>query len=108
MTTAELLQAILVPTVDHEIDPESGHVVLLQPRFRRAWVQRFFSSPGRRHVRIHLDAIGSWVWSRLDDATPMEAIAQELTGAFPEEEDPQMRIVLFARQLLGSHLAKLA
>ena len=107
MTDPELLQAVLWPAVCHERDPETNHVVLLRPRFRAAWARRLLARPGKRHVRVHLDAMGTWVWDRLGPGVRLITVAQAMAEAFPEEPHPEARVLLFARQLLGSHLASL-
>lgn len=105
MTDTELLAAVPHPLVAHEVDPETGLVILLQPRFRWRWLERLMApSPDKRYVKIHLDALGSFVWLRLDGLAPLGALAEALGARFPAEPDPKTRLCLFARQLAGTRL----
>ncbi|MDY0001239.1 MAG: PqqD family protein [Polyangia bacterium] len=108
MTDAELLTAVPRPLVGHEVDEVTGLVILLQPRFRWRWLERLMApSPDKRHVRIHLDSLGSFLWLRMDGQTPLGDLAASLGERFPEEPDPKSRLCLFARQLAGTRLVEL-
>ena len=105
MTDAELLDRAPARAVDHETDDETDAVILLQPRFRWRWVQKLFApTPQQRFVRIHLDALGSWVWRRLDGHSPLRSLLSDLAQAFPDEPDATRRLLLFVRQLAGNGL----
>jgi hypothetical protein len=108
MTDEELLAAVAAPAVEHELDEETGQVILLQPRFRWGWVQRLLApSPDKRHVRIHLDDLGTWVWQRLDGEVPLGHLAEGIAEAFPAEPEAERRLVLFVRQLAANRLITL-
>lgn len=108
MTNDELLCAAPRRLASHEMDEESGHVVVLQPRFRWRWLERLLApSPDKRFVRIHLDALGSFVWQRLDGEAPLGDVVRAFGEAFPAETDPAHRVLVFVRQLLGTGLVTL-
>lgn len=105
MTDPELLAALPHRRVAHELDNETGRVVLLSPRFRWRWLERLMApSPDKRYVRIFLDDLGSFVWQHLDGETPLGDLATALCEAFPQAGDPKGRLCVFARQLAGTGL----
>ena len=105
MTDQELLSCAAAQGVGHEVDEETDRVILLQPRFKWRWVQRIFAPrPEQRYVRIHLDALGTWVWRHLDGETPLGDLVADLERAFPDEPDAARRLLMFVRQLAGTRL----
>ena len=109
MSDDELLRCLLHPVVAHRSDEETGTVILLKPRFGKGWLGRFFTRHSTRpHVQVHLDELGSWVWSHLNDETPLGALLEPMGADFPELEEPARRLVLFARQLAGSGFVTVA
>ncbi len=108
MTDPELLDCAPTYAVDHEVDEELDRVILLQPRFRWRLLQRLLTPhPSQRHVKIHLDALGTWVWRHLDGETPLRDLVADIEAEFPEEPDAARRLLLFVRQLAGNRLINL-
>ena len=70
-----------VQTVGWESDGEL--VVVLRPRFLRGplawWLQPRLRKP---YFRVHLDALGSFVWKRCDGLSTVAEIAAALEGSF--------------------------
>jgi len=75
--------------------------VLLRPRFLRGpfawWLQPRLRNP---YFRVHLDAVGSFVWARCDGRTTVAEIAEAMEARFGAQVTPVVeRLRLFLRQL---------
>ena len=81
----------------------TGRVVLVVPRFRRGrlarWVQPRLRGP-RRHLRVRLDAIGTFVWERANGLRRVEEILTDLRASFVDEPDLGERLRRFVDELL--------
>ncbi len=97
------------PLRDHEERGEEGGrplVSLLVPRFRSRLLAPLAAR--LRPYRVHLDAVGSFVWLRLDGNTRVDAIGAELAEAFGDEVAPvEERVPQFLHQLAQSRLIAL-
>jgi hypothetical protein len=75
--------------------------VLLRPRFLRGpfawWLQPRLRNP---YFRVHLDAVGSFIWARCDGRTTVAEIADAMEAQFGAQVTPVVeRLQLFLRQL---------
>jgi len=92
---------------DHEV-ADDGRVIVLQPRFGWAPLQRLMVSLGRPFVRVKLDPRGSFLWLQCDGKRTVAAIASECRGSFGDERaDLGPRVVAFFRSLVRSDLVRL-
>jgi hypothetical protein len=84
-----------------QAEMEGDRVVVLRPRFLRGLLARWLQPLLRRpHFRVHLDAIGSFVWLRCDGRTRVAEIALALEEQFGETAAPAVdRLALFLRHL---------
>ncbi len=81
---------------------EQETIVLLVPRFRRGPLARLLQPrlpPERRHVRVRLDPLGSWVWRACDGLRNVASIARGFGAQFPDQDDPGQRVALFVWNL---------
>lgn len=80
-----------------------GHVVLVSPRFRKAWMQRLFVhlvAHGRSaHARIPLEEHGSAVWRLIDGRRTVSNIILCLADHFPQGEEYAPRVCAYIAQL---------
>jgi hypothetical protein len=85
--------------VDAEVDGEL--YVVLRPRYVRGplawWLQPRLRHP---YFRVHLDAIGSFVWDRCDGQATVAEIAAAMEERFGGSVAPVLdRLQIFLRQL---------
>lgn len=80
---------------------DAGRIVLLVPRFSNRWmVKNILSRMKNKHLKIHLDEFGSWVWQRLDGRTAVREIGTGLVAAFGDSVEPVYpRLGLFINAL---------
>ncbi len=93
--------------VEAELDGE--RVVLLRPRFRRGplawWLQPLLKRP---HLKVHLDEVGSFIWSRCDGETTVGELIRAMEEHFGERVAPaEARLRLFLSQLQRGELIRL-
>ena len=61
----------------------------------------------RRDEVVHLDPVGSFIWSKMDGQATFEAIARELVEEFEVDLETAMDdILIFARRLLKQGAAE--
>jgi hypothetical protein len=108
MDDAQLLRCHPEPAVASETDDETGRIILLKPRYGQTWLGRLLTRRlAKPWVRIHLDALGTWVWSRCDGERTLADLVEGLRDAFPDEPKPDQRLLVFVRQLVGTGLLRL-
>jgi hypothetical protein len=88
---------------------ETERIVLLRPRFLRGplawWLQPLLRRP---FFRVHLDDVGSFVWSRCDGRANVAEIADAMEVRFGERVAPAIdRLQIFLRQLEAGHLIRM-
>ena len=85
---------------------ETGRVVVLMPRFTWGPLARYVMPRLRNpHVRVKLDAHGSFLWQQCDGETPVLAIAERMASAFGDELEPMLeRVGAFLRRLQREEL----
>ncbi len=75
--------------IDSEVDSEAD-VVLLMPRFQGTLFERWLQPrlrPEKRHIRVPLDARGSFLWRRIDGQCEVHALVTGFVDAFPDDSD---------------------
>ena len=96
-----LLDFIPERRVEHEVDPATGLVTLVVPRFQSRLGKKLFGRIGRSpdfHVR--LDELGSFVWLQMDGELDLARISAAAREHFGERVEPAAeRVALFARKL---------
>ncbi len=81
---------------------ENGLVTLIVPKFKNKYVVKWFVPLlAKPNIKVKLDALGSFVWSRCDGQTSVEQIGRDMAEAFGEPLEQ-----LYDR--IGRFLAKLA
>lgn len=94
----------LVPRrlVESEAGPE-GQVVLLAPRYRDAFWGRLLQprlGPGKRHVRVPLEARGAALWEAVDGRRNVRDLVTAVGAAAPGDgEDLPRRVCLYVQAL---------
>lgn len=82
------------------IESDDQHIVLLVPHSQNWFTRKFLPAPKNPAQRIHLDLIGSFIWSHFDGTHTLKAIAQKAQEKFAENVHPvHERLVLFAQQM---------
>lgn len=103
----------LVPRqlVEAETSP-SGQVVLLVPRYRDAFWGRFLQprlGPGKRHVRVPLEARGAALWAAVDGRRTVRDLVASVGAAAPGDgEDLARRVCLYVQALADNGFLALA
>ena len=86
-----------MPGLGQGTDPDEGLVDLLIPRFPTRLGRLLLGRLRPEPMRFHLDALGSFVWRRMDGRSDLGRIAQDLAKRFPEAQDaPYERVASFA------------
>lgn len=81
---------------------ENGLVTLIVPKFKNKYLVKWFVPLlAKPNIKVKLDALGSFVWSRCDGQTSVEQIGREMAEAFGEPLEP-----LYER--IGQFLSRLA
>lgn len=92
----------------HEL-AEAGLVVVFQPRFSWAPMQRLAVRWKRPFVRVRLDATGSFFWLQCDGQRNVQAIASAGRAEFGDKlKDADARVVTFFRTLAHAGLVRLS
>jgi hypothetical protein len=89
--------------VEFKLDEPLGQVTLLPPRFRSGWPARWLQPrlrPERRHVKIHLEKRGSWLWQQCDGLRSIGEMVAAFRVAFPEDHDQlEQRVCQYLYQM---------
>lgn len=81
---------------------ENGRVTLIVPKFKNKYLVKWFVPLlAKPNIKVKLDALGSFVWSRCDGRTSVGQIGQDMAEAFGEPLDE-----LYDR--IGRFISKLA
>jgi len=108
MNDAELMHCLPEPAVESDTDDETGRTILLKPRYGQSWMGRLLTRRlAKPWVRIHLDELGTWIWERTDGQRTLADLAVEMRLAFPNENKPEQRLIMFVRQLVGTGLMRI-
>ena len=83
-----LLELIPEKVCESTID-EEGKVIILAPRFKSKLGKKIFEPIiKKKHVKIHLDKIGTFVWKEIDGKKDVFAISENLKKEFGEKVEP--------------------
>lgn len=84
----DFLSLVPVPMVESFFDADEQQVVLLIPRYRDPVFGRLLQprlSEAKRHIRMKLDARGSWLWPLMDGERSIGQLAEMFERRFPED-----------------------
>jgi hypothetical protein len=86
---ANLLDMVPVPLVGNEVDPASGRVSLLVPRFKAGAARKLLGWLNRDpYIRLHLDQVGSFAWGLFDGHHTLGQVAEALAAEFGDKVQP--------------------
>jgi hypothetical protein len=79
---------------------ENGKVDLLMPRFKHHILKRALQPNWKKaFIRIHLDEIGSAIWTRIDGTSNVNELCNRLQAIYPEklpsQEETEERVTQF-------------
>lgn len=93
----------LVPVRRHRaVDREDGLVTVLVPKFTSRFARRWFVPLlARPDMRVHLDALGSFVWRQCDGVATVRTIGERVVERFGGEPAARrLDVVRFVRKLV--------
>ena len=93
----------LVPVRRHRaVDREDGLVTVLVPKFTGRFTRRWFVPLlAKPEMRVHLDALGSFVWRQCDGRATVRVIGERVAERFGgEREARRLDVVRFVRKLV--------
>jgi len=93
---AQWVNVVPKKVLESEDGPE-GRAVLLVPRFRKGPLAKWLQPRLRRpHIRVKLDELGSFVWSKIDGERDFNAICHDMKERFGENlSEPEDRLQKF-------------
>jgi hypothetical protein len=79
-------------------------ITLIIPKFKREWMRKWLIPAKRsKHIKVHLDDIGSKVWLLIDGKRKTGEICSLLGDSLPDSVWPdhtaELRVIEFLRQL---------
>lgn len=86
---------------DHIITEKEGELsVIAFPRFKRAWVRKYFLPKGMSpYIRVRLEQHGTAIWELIDGKRTVGEIIELLAGHFANEQDYESRVTIYITQL---------
>ncbi len=79
---------------------EDGMAVLAYPRFKRAWMRRFFLPKGMSpYIHVRLEEHGTAVWNLIDGRRNVAEIITLLAPHFSGDEHYASRVTAYLMQL---------
>lgn len=87
-TGVDFSTLVAVPDVSCQVDPDSGKIVLLQPRYRDWFFGRILQprlSGKKRYVRVPLESRGTFLWGLLDGQRTVGDLVLAFIEEFPAE-----------------------
>ena len=95
-----LLDAVPVRSAHVVTEWEGECAVLAYPRFKRAWVRRFFLPKGMSpFIRVRLEEHGTAVWNLIDGQRTVREIVELLESHFQGETNYPSRVAAYVAQL---------
>jgi hypothetical protein len=89
LKNANYLDLTPVRTMEFEI-LEDGKVDILMPRFKHHILKRALQPHWKKEfIRIHLDEIGSAIWTEIDGISNVHELCNHLQATCPEKLHPQ-------------------
>jgi len=88
-TTKQLLQCIPSRTIGSEINPKTGFVRLIKPKFNSNFAKKILGSfvKGENFI-INLDELGTEVWNNIDGYKTVGEIGRKLGMKFGSDIEP--------------------
>ena len=87
---------------------EEDCAVLAYPRFKRAWMRRFFLPKSMSpFIHVHLEEHGTAVWNLIDGRRTVREILALLADHFAGEEDYAPRVTAYLVQMQKDGLIRL-
>lgn len=103
-----LLDTVPVCAGDIRTEWEDEYVVLILPRFRKAWMQRWllpkYLSP---YVRVQLEEHGTAVWRLIDGQRTVQEIIELLAPDFEDDSTYPSRVAAYLMRLQEDGLIRL-
>ena len=104
----DYLDLVLVPRCEAEIDPATGRVVVLKPRFADPLGRRLIQprlGAGRRFLKVPLEERGSVLWRHCDGQRTVGDLVAVFAAAFPHDtDDAPKRISLYLHAMYENDL----
>jgi hypothetical protein len=84
------------------VDGDDGLVTVLVPKFTSRFARRWFVPLlAKPDFRLHLDAVGSFVWHQCDGAMSLREIAERVVARFGGDPDGRRAdVARFVRRLV--------
>ena len=81
---------------------EGDLVTVLVPKFTSRFARRWFVPLlAKPDLRVHLDAVGSFVWSQCDGTATIRAIGERVAARFGGDADARrLDVIRFLRKLM--------
>lgn len=95
-----LLETVPVRSEHIRTEWEGACAVLAYPRFKRAWMRRFFLPKGMSpDIHVRLEEHGTAVWSLIDGRRNVAEILALLAAHFEGDENYESRVATYLMQL---------
>lgn len=95
----DYLELVPAHRYGHHLEPGTGRVVVLVPRFTDPVLGRWLQprlGPRRAHLRVPLEARGAAVWRAIDGRRSVRELAEIFAAAFPDDSsDAARRVSLY-------------
>ena len=94
----------LLPVRHHAWEERAGDLVtVLVPRFTSRFARRWFVPLlARPDLKVHLDAVGSFVWGQCDGTATIREIGGRVATRFGGDADARRRdVIRFVRKLVN-------
>ena len=88
-------------------DWDNGCAVLVLPRFRQKWMQRWLFKGISPYVRVQLEEHGTAVWKLIDGKRTVGEIITLLASHFEGETDYESRITTYLMRMQKDRLIRL-
>jgi len=84
------------------VERESDLVTVLVPKFTSRFARRWFVPLlAKPDLRVHLDAVGSFVWGQCDGTATIRAIGERVAARFGgDAETRRLDVIRFVRKLV--------
>lgn len=94
----------LTPVRLVQSNEEGDVVILLEPKFKKAWLKKLVSPLKKSEfIKVKLDEFGSNTWKLIDGKKKVHEIAIELKNIFGEKIEPaELRLTKFLSSLMNN------
>jgi len=95
----DYMTLVPVQRMDAAVDPASGEVAILMPRYTDPVLGRFLQprlSAEKRYIRVPLEERGAFLWRLFDGERTVADLVRAFRTAFPDDnEDAPTRVALY-------------